>query len=250
LSRSFLAFLAFCLVLLLVSAGVVWYIGLTLSGIVFDGERRQNPYYLLQLLPLDQVEPGDEAAAYRNRFVAVAAEDHGRLVWQSGQVAVTEGHVRPDVEAVQLLEFSSGGSLVRMLTGSAYRSLQTEHGTQGIHLLGSATPPQELAADEATVLVLYRSQPDAPQAPLGSPGESGWLTLLPRFGGSVGWHASADVIRGGRVWNRIMLLQFPDVPAAEAWLTDAVTATERAIARRHVDSVLVLTARPVQFGWR
>lgn len=250
MSRSFLAFLAFCLLLLLASAGVVWYIGLTLTGIVFDGERRQNPYYLLQLLPLDDVEPGGEAGAYRNRFAAVAAEDQGRLVWQAGRVEVTEGHVRPDVEAVQLLEFTSGGSLVRMLTGSGYRSLQSDHGSLGTHLLGSAAPPQELAADEATVLVLYRSQPDGPPAPLGTPGESGWLTLLPGFGGSVGWHAPVDVIRGGRTWNRVLLLQFPDVPEAEAWLADSVTATESAIARKHVDSVVVLTARPVQFGWR
>jgi hypothetical protein len=248
-SRSLLAFLTFCLLLLLVSAGIVWYVGLTLTGIVFDAERRDSPYFLLQLLPLEYVEPGGEADSYRARFIGAAAEDEGRLTWQAGRVEVTDGHLRPNVDAVQLLEFTSGGSVVRMLTGDRYRELKAALSPESVHLLGSSQGPLELAADEATVVVLYRHRADSAQAPLGEPGKSGWLTLLPRFGGSIGWDAPLEVIRGGSVWNRVLLLQFPDAQAAEAWFGDPVTATERAIARRHVDSMVVLLARPDQFGW-
>lgn len=250
MSRSFLAFLSFCLLLLLASAGIVWYVGLTLSGIVFDPDRRDHPYYLLQLLPMQSLEPGADGHAYRTRFVAVAAEDEGRLVWQAGRVQIADGHLRPAVEAVQLLEFGSGASLVRMLTGHGYRQLQAALGPDSVHLLGSSQPPRELAADEATLLVLYRHRPEGPPAPFGEPGQTGWLALLPRFGGSVGWDAPVEVIRGDSAWNRVLLLQFPDLRAAEDWLGDPVTSTERAIARRHVDSVVVLTAPPAQFGWR
>jgi uncharacterized protein (DUF1330 family) len=248
-SRSLLAFLTFCLLLLLVSAGLVWYVGLTLTGIVFDAERRDSPYYLLQLVPLEYVEPGGEAASYRARFVVVAAEDEGRLAWQAGRLEVTDGHLRPHVDELQLLEFASGRSVVRMLTSDRYRELKAALGPDSVHLLGSSQGPPELAADEATVVVLYRQRAAAAHAPLGEPGLSGWLTLLPRFGGSIGWDAPLEVIRGGSVWNRALLLQFPDAEAAEAWFADPVTATERAIARRSVDSMVVLLARPDHYGW-
>jgi len=247
-SRSLLAFLSFCLLLLLASAGIIWYVGLTLAGVLVDAERRDSAYFLLQLMPLEYVEPGSEADSYRSRFVAVAGEDEGRLVWQAGRVEVTDGHLRPDVGAVQLLEFGSPRSVVRMLTGDGYRDLKAALGPEAAHLLGSSHGPLELAADQVTVVVLYRRRPEAPQAPLGEPGESGWLTLLPRFGGSIGWHAPLEVIRGRRAWNRVLVMQFPDLEAAQAWFGDPLTATERTIVRKHVDSMVVLVARPDQFG--
>jgi hypothetical protein len=252
LSRSFLAFVLFCLLLLVASAGVVWYVGLTLTSIAFDSDRRQNPYYLLQLFPPVAGEQGEGrgVAAYRNGFAALAAEDEGRLVWQSGHIEAADSLQPPVVSAVQLLEFASGASLVRLLTSSAYRALQLGEGEEPIHLLGAPSGPGELAADEATVLVLYRAHADAPPAPLGVPGESGWLTLLPMYGGTVGWQAPVETIRGGSTWSHVLLLQFPDVAAAETWQADSVTETERAIARRHVDSLAIVTARPAQFSWR
>ena len=38
MSRSFLAFLTFCLVLVAATGGVVWYVGPTLAGIVVDAD--------------------------------------------------------------------------------------------------------------------------------------------------------------------------------------------------------------------
>jgi uncharacterized protein (DUF1330 family) len=252
LSRSFLAFLLFCLLLLVASAGVVWYVGITLTTIAFDGDRRQNPYYLLQLLPPLADAPEQEPAlpAYRNRFAALAAEEEGRLVWQAGAVELEDPNQRGDLAAVQLLEFASGASLVRMLTSSAYRTLEREAGDRVIHLLGATSGPRELAADEATMLVLYRAHDGGTTAPLGVPGESGWLTLLPSYGGTIGWQAPVEIIRGNGAWTHALLLQFPDMASIASWQADSVTETERAIARRHVDSLVILTAQPAQFSWR
>lgn len=249
MSRSLLAFLLFCLLLLFASAGVVWYMGLTLTGIAFDGDRRQNPYYLLQLLPEAAVASSEAAPSYRARFVAQAVEDQGRLVWRAGPVTAAESNDRLDVAAVQLLAFATGRNLVQMLTSSAYRSLEAAAG-RAVHLVGSPAAPGDLAADETTLVVLYRDQAAGPTVLLGTPGESGWLSLLPRYGGSVAWHAPVAIVRGDRPWNRVLLLQFADLPAAEAWLADPVTATERAIARKHVDSMTVLMTEPSQLAWR
>ncbi|MFU8814486.1 MAG: hypothetical protein ACNA7W_04010 [Pseudomonadales bacterium] len=261
MSRSLLAFLLFCVVLLVASAGVVWFMGLTLAGIAVDGERRQNPYYLLQLLPEAALTSGaasadsevlaSDAAApsYRARFVTQAVQDQGRVMWRTGPVAVVEGSVRLDVAGLQLLEFATGGNLVQMLTSSSYRGLEASAG-RGVHLVGSPVAPGELPADEPAVVVLYRDQADGPTVLLGAPGESGWLGPLPRYGGTVSWHAPVAMVRGDQPWNRLLVLQFPETSAAEAWLADPVTATERAIARKYVDSVSVLMAEPAQAMWR
>lgn len=244
LSRSLLGFLLFCLSLAVATAGLVWYVGPTLAGIVVDSERRENPYFLLQLLPAAAIRSGDEGGSYRSRFVTLAAEDQGQLLWQGGAVRVAEGSVLLDVAAVQLVKFDSGSALVQMLTGSAYRALESGFSGEVRHL-GSSQPPGTVNGDEATVVVLYRSEPEpGQQAPLGVPGSSGWLALLPRYQGTVRWDASVAAVRGAGDWDRALMIQFPDVVHAEAWLEDPATVTERAIAGTRVEDMVVLVAQP------
>jgi uncharacterized protein (DUF1330 family) len=263
LSRSLFGFLLFCLVLVLASAAVVWYLGPTLTGIAFDGERRDSPYYLLQLLPREALRPGPDQPSYRSRFLALAEADQGRPAWQGSVAEVLEGPVLLDVAAVQLVAFATGGELVQMLTSSGYRSLRSAASELELPLLGSAVAPQRLQTEAASVLVLYRSEKDtagepggepAAGPPLGVPGGRGWLVLVPRFGGEVRWQAPVAPIRmgggGAPPWNRVLLLQFPDAAAAEAWLDDPRTATERAIARKHVDDMVVLLLQASRFGGR
>ena len=116
LSRSFLAFLTFCLVLVLATGGVVWYVGPTLAGIVVDESRREQPYLLLQLLPAAAVAQTPANPSYRARFAALAAEDGAELVWQAGAVEVIEGSVLLDVAGAQVLRFPTGADLVQMFT--------------------------------------------------------------------------------------------------------------------------------------
>jgi len=251
LSRSLLGFLTFCVLLGLATAGVVWYVGPTLAGIVIDESRREQPYLLLQLLPRAAVVQGPETPSYRARFVALAAEDGAALVWQGGETEVVEGSVRLDVAGTQLLRFETGADLVQMLTSSAYRALRAGFGDIPVALLGSAEPPAELAADRASVIVLYHRAEHAPGNPLGSPGEDGWLRLVPKHGGTLRWQAPVAPIRAPeRAWNRVLLLQFPDALAAQAWLEDPATVTEQAIADRHLDELTVLLVQPPGFAPR
>jgi uncharacterized protein (DUF1330 family) len=247
LSRSLLGFLVFCLLLVLASAGVVWYMGPALAAIVVDEARRENPYYLLQLLPAATASAGEGAPSFRARFVNLAADDDARLLWQGGEVNVAEGSVLLDVAGVQLIEFTTGAELVQMLTSSAYRDLESDFADAPTHHLGSSGPPDALAADAATVVVLYRAESPAAGAPLGVPGERGWLALLPHYQGAVRWDASIGSVRGGGVWNGVLLVQFPDAATAQAWLTDPNTATERAIARKQVADMVVLVVQPSAF---
>jgi len=241
----------FCAVLGLATAGVVWYVGPTLAGIVVDQSRRDHPYYLLQLLPRAAVGPGPETPSYRSRFAALAAEDAAALVWQGGQTEVVEGSALLDVAGAQLLRFETGADLVQMLTSSAYRSLRAGFGEMTVPLLGSAAGPGQLAGDQASVVVLYHRAADAPEAPLGSPDHAGWLQLVPDHGGELRWQASVSPIRDpDDGWNRVLLLQFPDGLAARAWLEDPATVTEQAIADRHVDALTVLLVQAPGFVLR
>lgn len=248
MSRSLFGFLLFCLLLLLASGGVVWYMGPTLAGIVVDSERRQNPYYLLQLLPSEAAAGTGGAPSYRSRFLTLAADDNGRLLWEGGSLEVAEGSLLLDVSAVQLVEFATGADLVQMLTGSDYRALERGYGS--VRHVGTSQPPEPLVADAASVVVLYHSEQESDGAPLGSPGDSGWLALLPQYGGTVRWRASISSIRGTAPWNRLLVVQLSDLAAAEAWLADPDTVTERAIARKHVDEMVVLLVQPPGFAPR
>lgn len=247
MSRSFLGFLVFCLLLALVSAGVVWYVGPTLAGIVVDQSRRENPYYLLQLLPAAALTGDTADPSYRARFVTLAAEDDARLLWQGGRARVAAGSVLLDVAGAQVVRFASGADLVQMLTSSAYRALDSAAGPLPVRHLGTPTAPLSLAADHATVVVLYRADAEAGATPLGKAGAGGWLRLLPEHGGTVRWDAAVDGIRGADIWNRLLLLQFPDVAAAHGWLEDPATVTERAIAAKHVDALTALVVQPAAF---
>lgn len=244
LSRSFLAFLTFCLVLVLATGGVVWYVGPTLAGIVVDESRREQPYLLLQLLPAAAVAQTPENPSYRARFAALAAEDGAELVWQAGAVEVIEGSVLLDVAGAQVLRFPTGADLVQMFTGSAYRGLRDGFGALPLRHLGSAGPAPELTPGAASLLVLFRVDESPPPDPLGVPGESGWLRLLPDHRGRVAWNAAVDPIRGEDAWNRLLLLQFPNALTAQQWFEDPATETERAIAARYLDDVTVLLVEP------
>ena len=251
MSRSLAGFLIFCLLLALATAGIVWYVGPPLAAIVIDEERRANPYYLLQLLPAAASAAVEGAPSYRSRFLTLAREDDGHLLWQGHGIDVFEGSVLLDVASIQLIEFERGADVVQMLTSSAFRTLAGEFAdAPPIHHLGTPRRPDDLVDDGATVLVLYRVEDEAAARPLGVPGEGGWLAMLPRYRGSLRWDAPVSGVRGRVGWNRLLLLQFDDPAAAQAWLEDPRTATERAIAGKAVAEMVVLLAHPSELAAR
>ena len=241
-----LGFLLFCLVLLAVTGALVWHIGPTLTGIAFDSDRRERPYYLLHLVPHRVGAAQEGLVGYRAHFLELVAADGGRLAWQAGSTRrhesrARQGSLRSAMDVMDLVAFPRGGDVVQMLTGSGARSLLSGAGT-GTLLLGTSTAPQTLAGQDVAVVMLYQAIDGAVDHPLGVAGESGWLVALDRFEGRVSWDAPIDWIRGREPWNRLLMLQFPDVAAAAAWLRDPATATERAIASRHLGDLLLLVA--------
>ncbi len=247
LSRSLIGFVSFCLVLAFASAIGVWYMGPTLAGIALDSESRENPYYLLHLMVEDAVGPEGAAAAesapgYGTAFLTLAASDGAELQWRAGQLGIAEGSPLLAVDQAQLLRFPTGGDLVQMLTGSHYRRLQKGRIVPPAQLLGSLVKPASFPMHGAIVLALLRMKDDVSVAAIGSPNETGWLALLGHYDGRVIWNAPLDAIRASESWNRVLALHFPSQAAADAWLTDPTTMTERAIAERVIEDALLLVA--------
>lgn len=246
MSRSQLAFLVFCLVLICVSGALVWYVGPTASAIAFDADRRSAPYFVLHLVPQTPKMDVAAVAAYRAELDATIAMEGARPLWSSTHTRRHEsrtraGSLRGAMEAVDLIRFEHGADLVHMLTGEEFRALVGGAPFE-VRLAGSATPPQDLRAGEVAVLVLYEGVGSDYASPFGVPGESGWLIVLDRFGGRIAWDTPIEWIRGRETWNRLLLLQFPDTRSAGAWLRDPATQTERAIVSRHIGDLLVLAA--------
>jgi uncharacterized protein (DUF1330 family) len=242
LSRSLLAFLLFCVALVAVSGVLVWHLGPTLVGIALDPGKRTAPYHVLHLTQRAGADAEAQRAA-RTRLLTLAAEEGGSLLWQGGAVEVVEGPVRLDGSTLQVLAFASGGGVVQFFTRSDYRALAADSPGAGLSY-GSVDPPGELAVVQASIVVLYRAKPDGGEATLGVPGESGWLERVPRYGGDLRWHAGISPIDRQGSWNRLLVLQFPDVASARRWLADPLSVTERALAARYIDQVVILLVQP------
>lgn len=250
MSGSLLKFLGFCVVLVLFSVAAVWYVGPSVAAIVLDSERREQPYHLLQLVQLEVRDPASrtaDAPDYRRGFLELAANDDGDLLWQSSAAEIYEGSLLRGVDSIQLFRFGTGGDLVQLLTGGRFRALAQQ--AQQLHLFGATEGPAPLSMTDATVLVLYQSRPQAPPDVLGQPGQSGWLAQVEEAGGVVRWHADLETLRGGMRWNRVLMLQFPDLPAVERWRGHPVTVTERAIAGKHLKELLLLVTEGSARAW-
>jgi hypothetical protein len=248
LSRSLVGFLFFCVLLLAGGAFLVWYVGPTATAIAFDGDRREAPYFLLQLIPRSPDAPAEAVPAQRAGIVVAAGADGGRQIWSANDIARHESRTRHGsfggaMAAIDLIEFDRGGDLVQMLTGAEYRDLAADADV-AVLLAGTSVPPQALRAGEVAVLLLYELTDPAAVSPLGEVGQSGWLGTLDRHAGRLAWTAPLDWVRGKQAWNRVAMLQFPDAAAASRWLRDPATLTERAIASRQLGDLLVLVALP------
>jgi len=247
-SRSLAGFLFFCLLLVTAGAVLVWYVGLTASAIAFDGERRETPYFLLQIVPQTEVSSPERLAAYRSGVITAAGADGGRPIWAADTIHRQEsrsghGSYRGAVAALDVLGFQRGAGVLQMLTGAEYRALAAEAG-QGVLLAGTSAVPQPFDAGGVAVMILFEATDAKVAAPLGEPGSSGWLEVLDLYGGSIGWDAPIDWVKGSQAWNRVVVLRFPDSASAAGWLHDPVTLTGRALVSRYLGDLLVLIALP------
>jgi hypothetical protein len=248
LSRALIAFLVFCVLLLAGSVWLAWYVGPTVARIAFDAERREQPYFLLNLTPPSHEATPAAAAGQRSTLLELAIADGGRPLWSAGitrrhESRALRGSFRGAMEHLDLVAFARGGDVVQMLTGAPF--LELAGAAPGpLWVVGTSVPPADLVSGAVTVVVLYHAVADSPPEPLGTPGRDGWLRALDDYGGRRVWDAPVDWVRGREQWNRVLMLQFSDAPAASAWLRDPVTLTERAIVSRYLGDLLVLVAFP------
>ena len=72
------------------------------------------------------------------------------------------------------------------------------------------------------------------------------MVNLEQYGGLVVWETAISMIEGeAENWDRLIALRFETVERAESWLRDPVSVTERAIARRNMQQVVVLLLQGV-----
>lgn len=197
---------------------LTWWAGPGMISLALDDDRRGAPYYVIHLLD------ADDPAGYFQTFGSLLREEEAQLLWRGGLQSLHSGRTQDEFGDVALIEFGAGGSVVRMLTSSAYRDLTDDN--QPI-LLGAALPPGPIAQDESLVLWLVEVV------------EDGDLSALEALGASAGshqgqliWSAPIDVLDGDRTWNHALLIAFPDSSALSAWLTAPATTTDRALVRR------------------
>lgn len=261
LSRYQVGFVAFCLVLLCAGGALAFWVGPVATGIAFDGDRRDAPYYLLQFV--QRVEPDDRAQtpaqeAFRNDVAAYAAVDGGSLVWSAAtlhrhEARARHGSARHAFAALDVLAFERGAGVVQMLTNTDYRALRSDVG-DSVLLAGVAMPPRSFDARAVSVLILYEwLVEDAELLESQSPDAAGdhlrgWFAALGAHGGSVVWGGDLAWFQTPQAWNRFAVLQFADTRSVSGWLRDPVTRAGRARASRDLGDLLTLVIVPDEAG--
>ncbi len=245
MNRFLIRFLLFCAVLS--GAGLVLfrYIGPTAAGLVFDAEHRVSPYHLIHFVR-SRADDSAVDATLRSELVTAAAADGGQLVWRAEvidrhEARTMHGSTWGHLAGIDMVRLERGGALVQIVTGSGFRALWDDPAREPV-IAGTSVAPVPLGRGDTAVLVLFECIDAANPAPLGIPGESGWLTQLPVHGGHLTWGTPLQWIRGSQAWNNMAVLRFPDAAAAAAWLDDPVTLAERAIATQQLGDLLVLVA--------
>jgi uncharacterized protein (DUF1330 family) len=225
-NRSLLSFLLFLAVLAMAFAVAGWWVGPTMVSLAFDDERRNEPYYLIHLITLN------ETSDYFPAFAQLLREEEGQLLWRGGLGALHSGRSRDELRDVAIIEFNGGGRVVQMMTSSAYRELTDRSAPV---LLGAETAPGPFARDESLVLWMFELAEETSGKALIPLADSAAI-----HGGQLVWSVPVDVLDGDRSWTHVLLLAFPETLAVQAWLEDPQTATDRALLRRHfVDDAMM-----------
>lgn len=236
MNRSLGLFLLFLLALLLVAAIGAWYLGPSVVSLAFDEERRNSPYYVLSLVANDH----SASSGFPVALAELAVADGGQLLWRGATVAVSEGRVQDEWQQLQLFEFPRGGDFVEMLTGTRYREISDAHAHYKRLMLGSALAPDGVPTSGAAVLSLFEVNVESHDFARDAQELAGNLV---EFQGALIWNAPLADLESEAVWNHILLFEFTDTKAAEEWLRDPGTVTQRALIRRGAKSTVTLILR-------
>ena len=237
MSLPLLGFLLFCIILGGIGGLVVWWVGPTILSLALDDKQRNEPYHLLHFAALKPGERETYARVYQTPMQQLVIDDGGQLLWQADTLQVVEGSVRDEWSQVVLARFPRGAEFVQMITSSQYRQISSANPAERV-VVGIREAPDDFAQDAAIVLYLYQlDEGAANEFQLMTPK----MLNLDQYGGQVVWETEISVLEGEiENWDRLIALQFETIGRAESWLRDPASVTERAIARRNMQQVVIL----------
>ena len=238
MSRPLVGFLLFCMVLGGIGGLVAWVVGPTLVALALDDEQRNQPYYLLHFSAVESGDWEDYMRAYQEPMQHLVIADGGQLLWQGETLQLVEGSVRDEWTQVVLARFSRAAEFVQMITSSQFREISAANPVARV-VVGIREDPGDLAEDAVVVLYLFRLDETAE-----SQGMTRQMVNLDQYGGLIVWETPISVIAGEvEDWDQLIALQFATAERAESWLRDPASITERAIAKRNMQQVVILLVR-------
>ena len=207
-------------------------------SLAFDEERRNSPYYLLSLVAEPEMAGGSASSAFRAALAERVSADGGQLLWRGTTIQVVQGRIEDEWQHVQLFEFSRGGEFVQMLTSTGYRAILNTHAELNRLMLGTGDAPDGIVAQGASVFGLYSvGEGDSLEFAQGVRELAG---NLGEFNGKLIWDAPVAGLERDVQWNRLLLFEFASVAAAEDWLRDPATVTQRTLIQRATTGVVTL----------
>ncbi|MCZ6619639.1 MAG: DUF1330 domain-containing protein [Gammaproteobacteria bacterium] len=245
MSRPLIGFLLFCVILGGTAGLAAWFVGPAILSLALDEKQRNEPYYLLHFAALKPGVKEDYTRAYEAPMQRLVVADGGHLLWRADMLQLVEGSVRDEWTQVVLVRFPRAAEFVQMITSSEYRHISAANPVERV-VVGIREVPDDLARDAVIVLYLFRL---AEAAADGFRGMARKMVNLEQYGGLVVWETAISMIEGKTEnWDRLIALRFETVERAESWLRDPVSVTERAIARRNMQQVVVLLLQGERVG--
>jgi hypothetical protein len=239
LSRALKGFLTFCAIALIAIGVAAWWIGPRTLTLAFSDAQRSSPLWVFHFARFR----ADEATAYTNGYLAglreLVAVESATELWQGSMVSIAGGRMRDEWQDVVLVQFPTAGGFVRAVTGSEFRRLPAPGPRFERLIVTTQTPPERgLDGLGALVVMLVEVDPGNPVA------GAGLAMNVGLFNGRSIWQAPVSVLEIGvpARWNRTVVIGFPSIDDAQAWLSDTQSLTERAIAAaryRGLSTVLV-----------
>ncbi len=230
LNRALGLFVGFCLLLALVGAIVVWWLGPPLAKLALDGDRSKAPFFALFLQPA-AAAPDSFQRQFLQRLVLPPQSEQpaptnaglsANLTWRSTNLSLVSGNIADEWGVALALEFATGRDFVRLVTSQDYRAIRASIPGARQLLVGMSRAPLQPFTQPGALLMLINTQ-DA--AALGT-----WLAAATAVGGELIWDSESVVIEGAgddlASWNRLLLLGFTDALALQSWAysLDAQTA--------------------------
>ncbi|MFB3105680.1 MAG: hypothetical protein ACE1ZA_12275 [Pseudomonadales bacterium] len=237
MSRPLVGLLLFCVILGGIAGLVGWWVGPTVLSLALDDKQRNEPYHLLHFVALKPDERETYARVYQTPMQQLVIDDGGQLLWQADTLRLVEGSVRDEWSQVVLARFPRAAEFVQMITGSQYRRISSANPVERV-VVGIREAPDNFARNAPIVLYLFQLDEVAAN-------EFQLMTQkmlnLDQYGGLVVWETAISVLEGEvENWDRLIALQFETIERAESWLRDPASVTERAIARRNMQQVVIL----------